>query len=88
MTESRWPNDYDRKFWTWPKNSLWLTLTFELDQKYNKYYHNDEHKQVNMTENQKYNLNSDTSKEFWFSWFFYINIFLVKFIHISVKFKS
>ena len=43
MTESRWPNDYDRKFWTWPKNSLWLTLTFELDQKYNKYYHNDEH---------------------------------------------
>ena len=30
-------------------------LTFEHDQKYNQYYHNNEHEQVNMTENQKYN---------------------------------
>ena len=28
----------------------------ELDRKYNKYYNNDEHEWVNMTENRKYNL--------------------------------
>ena len=27
----------------------------ELDQKYNKYYHNEEHEWVNMTENQEIN---------------------------------
>ena len=29
--------------WTWPKNWQRRTLTFEYDQKYNKFYHNYEH---------------------------------------------
>ena len=33
MTNSRWPNEYDRKFWTWPKNLHWWMLTLEHDQK-------------------------------------------------------
>ena len=51
LTDSRWPNEYDRKIWTWPKNSQRRTLPIELDQKYNKYYQNNEHKHVYMTEN-------------------------------------
>ena len=43
MTDSKWPNEYDQKFWTWPKNSHQQTLTFEFDQNYNEYYHNDKH---------------------------------------------
>ena len=31
MTDSRWPNEYDQKFWTWPKNSLQRTLALEHD---------------------------------------------------------
>ena len=34
MTDSRWLNEYDWKFWTWPKNSQGQTLTFKIDQKY------------------------------------------------------
>ena len=51
LTNSRWPNEYDLKIWTWPKNSHRLTLPIELDQKYNKYYQNDEHERVFMTKN-------------------------------------
>ena len=43
MTDSRWLNEYDQNWWTWPKNSHQRTLTFELNLKFNKYYHNDEH---------------------------------------------
>ena len=42
LTESRWPNEYDRNRWTWPKNWQQQTLIFEHDQKFNKYYHNNE----------------------------------------------
>ena len=34
LTKSRWPNEYDRNLWTWPKNWQQHTLTFEHDQKY------------------------------------------------------
>ena len=34
LTESRWPNEYDRNQWTWRKNWQGRTLTFEHDQKY------------------------------------------------------
>ena len=40
LINSRWPNEFDRKRWTWPKNSHQRTLTIELDQKYNQYYDN------------------------------------------------
>ena len=43
LTESRWSNEFDQKQWTWPKNWQRRILTFEHDQKYNKYYHNNEH---------------------------------------------
>ena len=80
MTDSRWLNEYDRKFWTWLKNLHWQTLTFKLDWKYNKYYHNDENYHVNMTEIhiKVHGLNDFNS---------YILI-LVKFIYILVKFKG
>ena len=48
MTESKRPNEYDQKRWTWMKNWHQRTLTFEHDRKHNKYYHNDEHKRVNI----------------------------------------
>ena len=35
LIESRWPNEYDRIWWAWPKNSHRRTLTLEHDQKYN-----------------------------------------------------
>ena len=28
LTESRWPNEYDRNWWTWPKNWKLQTLTW------------------------------------------------------------
>ena len=43
LTESRWLNEFDRNWWTWPKNWQRWRLTFEHDQKYNKYYHNNKH---------------------------------------------
>ena len=27
LTKSRWPNEYDRNRWTWPKSWQWRTLT-------------------------------------------------------------
>ena len=51
LTDSRWPSEYEQKIWTWPKSSPRRTLPIELDRKYNKYYQNDEHEHVYMTEN-------------------------------------
>ena len=51
ITKSRWPNEYDQNRLTWPKNSHRRTITFDIDQKYNKYYHNYKPQHVNMTEN-------------------------------------
>ena len=33
LTHSRWPNEYDQKIWTWPKNSRRKTLSLEYDRK-------------------------------------------------------
>ena len=32
MTDSRWPNEYDRKIWTWPKTDNDENSLDELDQ--------------------------------------------------------
>ena len=34
MTESIWPNEYDRNFWTWPKNDNNERELVEHDWKY------------------------------------------------------
>ena len=40
LTNSTWPNEFDRKIWTWPKRSHRQTLTIGT---WPKMYHNDKH---------------------------------------------